>query len=82
MATSLPSSPTAELRPAPLSPLQGEAWAVWNASYHVPDQELYRHVSLALYQQDVHERIEALFARSDEQNRRLDALRAKQEARS
>lgn len=53
--------------------LQGEAWAVWNASYTAPEREVYRTVSMALYRQDVRERIERLFDRSDEQNHRIDA---------
>jgi squalene cyclase len=54
--------------------LQGEAWAAWNASYTAPEREAYRTVSMALYRQDVHERIERLLERSDEQNHRLDTL--------
>jgi hypothetical protein len=54
--------------------LQGEAWAAWNASYTAPEREIYQTVSMALYRQDVHERIERLFDRSDEQNSRLEAL--------
>jgi hypothetical protein len=59
---------------ATISSLQGDAWEAWNASYAAPDRDVYRAVSLALYQQDVHQRITTLFARSDEQNARLDAL--------
>lgn len=55
--------------------LQGEAWAAWNASYTAPEREAYRTVSMALYRQDVSERIAHLFSRSDEQNRTLDRLR-------
>jgi hypothetical protein len=54
--------------------LQGEAWAAWNASYTAPEREVYQTVSMALYRQDVHERIERLFSRSDEQNSRLDTM--------
>lgn len=54
--------------------LQGDAWAAWNASYTAPEREAYQTVSMALYRQDVHERIERLLERSDEQNRRLDTL--------
>ncbi len=57
-----------------ISQLQGDAWAAWNASYHAEDRSVYREVSRALYSQDVHERVSALFARSDEQNAQLDAL--------
>jgi hypothetical protein len=54
--------------------LQGEAWAAWNASYTAPEREVYQTVSMALYRQNVHERIEQLFSRSDEQNSRLDTM--------
>jgi hypothetical protein len=56
------------------SPLQGDAWAAWNASYHEPNADAYRALARALYRQDVQERIMAQFARLDEQNARLDAL--------
>jgi len=56
------------------SPLQVDAWAAWNASYHEPTADAYRALARALYQQDVQERIRAQFARLDEQNARLDAL--------
>jgi hypothetical protein len=56
--------------------LRGDAWAAWNASYHEPNAEAYRALALALYQQDVRERIAEQFARLDEQNARLDALLA------
>lgn len=65
--------PTKSERP---SALQGDAWTAWNASYHEPDGEGYRALARSLYQQDVHERILAQFARLDEQNARLDALLA------
>jgi hypothetical protein len=58
----------------PISRLQGEAWAAWNASYSAPVRDAYRSVGRALYQQDIHERISHLFARSDEQNRYLDLM--------
>ena len=70
----VPSISTATTRTAPISPLQGAAWAAWNASFGSETPETYRMVSRALYQQDMHERIALLFARSDEQNRQLDAL--------
>jgi len=59
---------------ATISSLQGDAWEAWNASYAAPDRDVYRAVSLALYQQDMHQRISTLFARSDEQNARLESL--------
>ena len=57
-----------------ISRLQSDAWAAWNASYHDPLPDAYRTVSLALYRQAMGERIQALFARLDEQNTRLDVL--------
>ena len=57
-----------------ISPLQGGAWAAWNASYHEPLRDVHRSVARALYEQDMHERIVALFARLDAQNARLDEL--------
>ena len=60
--------------------LYSDAWAAWNASYHARHPDLYRAAALALYQQAVAERIQALFARSDEQNARLDAM-ARSDAR-
>lgn len=62
-----------------ITPLQGDAWAAWNQSYHAEDRDLYRHVSRDLYSQDVHERVSALLSRSDEQNALLDALLHEQE---
>ena len=59
---------------ASIARLQADAWAVWNASYDAPVPEAYRTVGLALYQQAVDQRIQTLFARSDEQNAQLDAL--------
>lgn len=59
-----------------ISPLQGDAWAVWNASYSAPEPDAYRELSRSLYNQDVRERITALFARSDAQNARLESLLA------
>ena len=60
--------------PTPVSRLHGDAWAVWNQSYNAEDRDTYRAVGRELYQEAVHEGIAALFARSDEQNQRLDAL--------
>lgn len=51
---------------ASIARLQADAWAVWNASYDAPVPEAYRTVGLALYQQAVDQRIQTLFARSDE----------------
>jgi hypothetical protein len=59
---------------ADLSPLQADAWAVWNKSYHVDEPEPYRALGRTLYQQDVHERIVKLFSRLDEQNEHLDRV--------
>ena len=59
-----------------ISPLTGEAWAAFNASYHEPHVDAYRVVGSTLYQHAMSERIQSLFARLDEQNARLDALLA------
>jgi len=57
-----------------VSPLDRDAWAAWNASYHEPQRDAYRALGLALYQQAWHERIRTRFEELDEQNARLDAL--------
>jgi hypothetical protein len=60
-----------------ISALQSEAWALCNASYHEQNSEAYRAVARALYEQDVHERIQAMLARGDFQNDWLEmALRS------
>ena len=74
MATPISSNQLADS--LSISRLQGDAWAAWNASYHAEDRDAYRNVSRALYDQDVHERVAALLARSDEQNALLDSLLA------
>jgi hypothetical protein len=56
-----------------ISALQCEAWALCNAGYHEVDGRAYRALALALYEQDMHERIQALLARGDLQNRELEA---------
>jgi hypothetical protein len=63
-----------------VSPLQGDAWAAWNASYHEPNGEVYRTLGTALYVQDWRERVTAQFALLDEQNAQLDALLVAAEA--
>ncbi|HEX6507657.1 MAG TPA: hypothetical protein VF221_08505 [Chloroflexota bacterium] len=68
------STTNATLCSEPVTRLQGDAWAAWNASYHAENRVAYREVSRALYAQDVHERIATLFARCDEQNRHLDMM--------
>jgi len=73
MATTISQTPVQVERVA-VSALQGDAWAAWNASYNAPVRDAYRAVGHALYRQDAHERITALFARLDEQNRQLDML--------
>lgn len=64
----------AERRRLGTSPLEGDAWAAWNASYHEANAEAYRTLARALYHQALRERIMAQFASLDEQNARLDAL--------
>jgi hypothetical protein len=56
-----------------ISALQCEAWALCNAGYHESNGGVYRALARALYEQDVHERIAALLARGDRQNRELEA---------
>jgi hypothetical protein len=69
------AAPTMDSRTVfPISRLQGDAWAAWNASFHAEEKDVYRIVGRALYEQDVHERIQTLFARSDAQNAFLDDL--------
>jgi hypothetical protein len=58
--------------------LQAEAWELCNASYYVDDGEIYRAAGVALYDRAIRHQVETLFARSDEQNARLDALLAAQ----
>ena len=57
-----------------VSPLQGDAWAAWNASYHEVAGDAYRALGHALYRQAWQERIRAHLARLDEQNALLDEL--------
>jgi hypothetical protein len=54
--------------------LQSAAWTACNASYHEPDPDLYRAAGRMLYRRATQEQIKALFARSDQQNARLDAM--------
>jgi hypothetical protein len=70
ITTAIPS----RQRFAPISALQSAAWAAWNASYSAETPATCQAISRALYQQDIHERIAALFARLDAQNRQLDSL--------
>jgi hypothetical protein len=71
-------APSASQHPTPAAPsisrLHADAWSAWNTSYHAPMPDAYRIVSLALYQQALHEAIETLFTRLDMQNAQLDAL--------
>lgn len=63
-----------ESKSTTVSALQGKAWEAWNASYHETDTEGLRALSEALYCQDMHDRVSALFAELDEQNKQVDAL--------
>jgi hypothetical protein len=58
----------------PITRLQGDAWAAWNASFHAEEKAVYQTLGRDLYAQDVHDRIQALFARSDAQNAFLDEV--------
>ncbi|GAC1329786.1 MAG: hypothetical protein NVS2B16_17510 [Chloroflexota bacterium] len=62
-----------------VSHLTGEAWAAWNASYYGTHADAYRVVGATLYRHALSEKIQALYARLDEQNARLDALTASRE---
>jgi len=57
----------------PISLLQVQAWEVANAAYMVPNGEAYRAYARELYEEDLHERILALFARLDDQNAQVEA---------
>jgi len=61
-------------RSAHISDLQAEAWAMCNQGYGVPDGATYRALGVELYQQDLRERIRALYARLDQQNAEMDAV--------
>jgi hypothetical protein len=52
------------------------AWSVANMGYDVPDGSLYREHARLMYEQDRHDRIQALFDSLDRQNAAIDeALR-------
>ena len=75
------AAPTTDSRAVfSISRLQGDAWAAWNASFYAEEKDIYQSVGRELYAQDVHERIETLFARSDAQNAFLDMMLAPQAA--
>ncbi len=48
--------------------LQSEAWEACNRAYHEDYGEPYREIGRELYQRVLHERIQALFTKGDEQN--------------
>jgi hypothetical protein len=48
--------------------LQSEAWDAFNHAYHAADGEKYREIGRMLYRRGLHERIQALFVKGDEQN--------------
>jgi hypothetical protein len=66
-------SSTAPQRDPSISCLQARAWTIANESYHVPGGEAYRAYARELYEQDLHERILALFSRLDAQNEQVEA---------
>jgi hypothetical protein len=74
MTQQMNHTPVDSLEISTVSPLQGAAWAAWNASYYAETPEPYQIVSRLLYQQDIHERITHLFARLDAQNAHLDTI--------
>jgi hypothetical protein len=52
--------------------LQSEAWEACNRAYHEAYGEPYREIGRELYQKVLHERIQALFMKGDEQNLRIE----------
>ena len=60
--------------PTSISSLQARAWAIANAGYGVPEGDAYRAYARELYEEDLHERILALFARLDSQNVQVEAI--------
>lgn len=66
-------SSTAPQRGPSISCLQARAWTIANESYHVSGGEAYRAYARELYEQDLHERILALFSRLDAQNEQVEA---------
>lgn len=69
-STSKPVHPAGRNR---LSSLQIIAWNMANWGFRVSDGSVYRAEAARLYREDLHERIEALFADLDEQNARIRA---------
>lgn len=69
-------APRAPVRARRISPCQEMAWSVANMGYDVPDGSLYREHARLMYEQDRHDRIQALFDSLDRQNAAIDeALR-------
>ena len=58
---------------AAVQALTSQAWTVYNKAFHSPDAEPYREAGRDLYRQVTRERIQALFTKSEEQNRIIDS---------
>jgi 23S rRNA U2552 (ribose-2'-O)-methylase RlmE/FtsJ len=58
---------------AAVQALTSQAWTVYNKAFHSPDAEPYREAGRDLYRQVTHERILAMFTKSEEQNRIIDS---------
>ena len=56
-----------------LSSVQIMAWTLANWGFQLPDGSAYREEAIKLYREDMHDRIELLFADLDEQNARIRA---------
>ncbi len=52
--------------------LQSAAWTAYNQGFHSDDSLPFREVGSKLYQRVTEERIRALYAKSDEQNRLIE----------
>lgn len=58
---------------AAVQALTSQAWTVYNKAFHSPEAEPYREAGRDLYRQVTHERILAMFTKSEEQNRIIDS---------
>jgi hypothetical protein len=64
---------TRKQRSGSVSFLQARAWTIANTSYRASGGAAYRAYARELYDEDLHERITALFAKLDQQNAQVDA---------
>lgn len=54
--------------------LQAEAWEAFNQAYHADDGEEFREIGRTLYRRVMHEQIQALFLKGDQQNSVIEDL--------